>query len=335
MRLHLTSAYKQHACLDRALELQRKDANQRHQLTSDPAMADAIVFIENTQFDDILFKRLTSHPLVLRYPEKVYMYNEMDRAWPVLPGLYCSLTARLASYSDHVAFPYLDVSNTGIETIFHSDTEQKWLFSFVGSRSHALRKKIFKLQTPNSCIIDTSEFCTWDPKQTSKFSYQKLYTDTIAQSKFVLCPRGIGPASLRLYETIEAGRVPVIISDSWVPPPQIDWRFAVRIPEWDIASIPSQLAALENEWQDRSVAARLAWESAYSPDHMFDTFATAIENISKSAFLPQRSLTITAHKLLVAAELQLRNRTKASLAGEHSPMSDAVSLLGRLFSRKV
>jgi len=44
-------------------------------------------------------------------------------------------------------------------------------------------------------------------------SYKQNYARLIANSKFVLCPQGVGPSSLRLFETLLMGRAPVIISD--------------------------------------------------------------------------------------------------------------------------
>ena len=39
------------------------------------------------------------------------------------------------------------------------------------------------------------------------------FENLIKSSFFFLCPRGYGPASFRLYESIELGTVPVYISD--------------------------------------------------------------------------------------------------------------------------
>ena len=83
MKLYIDSAYETHPCLDRMRELARLDKHENFVVTDDAASADAIIFIENTQFSDMGFNALLSHELVRRYPEKVYMYNEADRAWPV------------------------------------------------------------------------------------------------------------------------------------------------------------------------------------------------------------------------------------------------------------
>jgi hypothetical protein len=341
MKLFLTSAYQEHSRLDRLLQLQKQDVHRHHVLALDPTEADAIVFVENTQFTDILFERLLSHPLVKAYPEKVYMFNEMDRAWPMLPGLYCSLSAKLAAYSEHVAFPYINVCNDKIQNIYSQAAEPHWLYSFVGSSSHSVRKPVLKLNDKRGLIVDTSDFCVWNHAQTSKYDFQQTYIESVIDSKFILCPRGIGPSSLRLYETMEAGRVPVIISDEWMAPKHVDWDFAVRIPEWEIAAIPKRLRQLENEWEDRSTAARAAWEKFYAPEQMFNTFAKSVESINGSANLPIHSLRISSHKWLVFLEQQVRNLLKPPAEiSNHSPAANLKNLsnsskFSRMFSRKI
>lgn len=331
MKLLFTSAYSTHPCLDRVRQLQRLDDQHNFTVTRNPEKADAIVFVENTQFQDMGFKALMDHPFIHRYPAKIFMYNEMDRAWPLLHGLYCSLGCELTNPEEQIAFPYLTSTNTGVQGIYHSKAERQWLYSFVGSASHACRKPVLKLKDKNARIIDTSEFCTWNPMQTSKYAFQKLYTQTMAGSQFILCPRGIGPASLRLYETMESGRVPVIISDSWVAPPQIDWSFAVRIPESRIADIPNILLELEPQSQERGQAARRAWEAAYAPNVMFNTMGLAIQSIRKQSLFPEPSLRASTLKWAVVAEQKLRNQFKPTLVYP----TPRPSLLGRMFCRKV
>ena len=312
MKIFVTSAYQSHDCLDRVHQLYLLDTYGHHELVTSVNTADAIVFVENTQFDDMRFQRLMNHPLVKRFPEKIFMYNEMDRAWPLLPGLYCSMEQDLGSQDRYVSFPYLTAANNGIKDIFAAGVERKWLYSFVGSLSHPIRKNLKSLQSDNAQIVDTSEFCTWDPTQTSKYRYQKLYTDTMAESKFVLCPRGIGPASLRLYETLEAGRVPVIISNNWSLPPQINWEFAVQVSPADIAKIPQLLERLEPEWQERSLAARNAWQSAYAPHKMFNTLGDTIQGIRQTRPAPEHSWRASALKWRVSMEQGLRSWFKPS-----------------------
>ncbi len=310
MKLHFTSAYESHACLDRVRQLQAIDVQGNFSIANDPDEAEAIVFVENTQFQDMGFKTLMAHPLIHEHPQKVFMYNEMDRAWPVLHGLYCSLGREMASQNEQIAFPYLTAANSGVREIYRGDIKQQWLYSFVGSASHSCRKPLLNLIDNDAQIVDTSDFCTWNPTQTFRYAFQNLYTETMAGSKFILCPRGIGPASLRLYETMEAGRVPVIISDSWIAPPQVDWSFAVRIPESRIKTIPDVLRELEPQWRERGEAARLAWENAYAPRQMFNTIGLAIEGIRKKSDLPRQTLRTSALKWSVVLEQKVRNHLK-------------------------
>ena len=311
MKLFATSAYPTHACLDTLRHLAVADIHGNHSLVDDAVNADAIIFVENTHFDDLQFKRVQRHPLALAYPNRVFMYNEMDQAWPVLPGLYCSLSSKLTDPAKHTAFPYLSSLNPDIRNIYDSREERKLLYSFVGSRSHPIRRQIFSLDKNNARIIDTSDFCAWRSDESLARSYQSLYAQTMAASKFVLCPRGIGPSSLRLYEAMEAGRVPVIISDHWSAPPQINWDFAVRIPEAEIASIPELLEQLEPQWRSRSLAARQAWQKMFSPESLFNSVGDAIDELSRSITVQPVPLLARMHKYKVLAQYRLRQMVRS------------------------
>jgi len=324
MKILLTSAYSEQSCLRRLRALAVMDVNGEHTLTTDANVADAILFVENTQFDDLRFRAVLDHPLVAAYPDKVFMYNEMDKAWPVLPGLYCSLGTNLVDPGNTIAFPYLAAKNKDIQDIYSSNVETRWLYSFVGSSSHPIRRQMLTLTGRSAKIVDTSAFCVWNPDQETAGTMQNIYSRTMAASKFVLCPRGIGPSSLRLYETIEAGRVPVIVSDDWDEPPQINWDFAVRVPESDIASIPDLLAGLEPQWQERAQAARDAWAKAYSPEQIFNTAATDLQKLLLSSTSMRSSLAVEVHKWKVLAANGMKQRARNMIEVGKKPIGDVV-----------
>ena len=59
------------------------------------------------------------------------------------------------------------------------------------------------------------------------------YNEIISDSTFSLCPEGTGPNTIRLWESMALGSIPVIYSDDWLPPKisGMDWRdFSVFIP---------------------------------------------------------------------------------------------------------
>ncbi|MDR3639217.1 MAG: exostosin family protein [Isosphaeraceae bacterium] len=68
------------------------------------------------------------------------------------------------------------------------------------------------------------------------------YLDLIAQSRWVFCPRGDGLNSLRFFETLACGRLPILVADDTALPLEEEipyGEFVVRVPEhrvedWEI-----------------------------------------------------------------------------------------------------
>lgn len=101
---------------------------------------------------------------------------------------------------------------------------------------------------------------------------RKRYLTTLADSLTVLCPRGEGTNSIRFFETLAAGRIPILVSDCCLLPyeDQIEYSSCcLKIAEPDIAAAGRILA----DWivvtgQDRLFAmcrqARAIWEQHFS-----------------------------------------------------------------------
>ncbi|NND91854.1 MAG: hypothetical protein HKN42_13420 [Granulosicoccus sp.] len=282
MKIHLTSAYATHTGLNALHGYAQIDTLGQHQLCADAAEADAILFVENTQFDDLFFRQLLQHPYIADFSDKVFMYNEMDRPWDVLPGLYCCMTHKHIDDSRHRACAYLYSPNPFVSDVYQDTHETQWLYSFMGSMSHACRRTIMRLRHQDGFVRDTSDFNVWKSDPAELKLRGSAYARTIAASQFVLCPRGIGTSSIRLYETLEAGRVPVIISDDWVAPAETDWSFAVQVEERRVRSVPGLLSAMKNEAEERGEAARKAWLDSYSPNTMFNTVGNSLQVLLQS-----------------------------------------------------
>lgn len=318
MKIYLTSAYDKHPTLDAVRRLAKQDSVQSHQLCESAAESDIILFVENAQFDDYLYKRLREHHLVARYPKKVFIYNEVDKPWAVLPGLYPSMPARFFQKNRQVAFAYFETPNDYVKDIYKNSAhvEREWLFSFVGAMSHRCRKAVMSLSEILPSIQDTSEFNVWHCSADTKAIRGKHYADIMAASEYVLCPRGLGTSSFRLFEAMEAGRAPVIISNQWVEPEIVDWDFAVRIPESKIKSIPSYLASIKDEARERGLAARVAWESVFAPDRIFNSAADSVARLSlqrdqitpKFYFSNIRKILVNGELKFVSAARQVRDR---------------------------
>ena len=306
MKLHLTSAYTTHPGLDALLQSAELDCEGNHVLCKLPEDADAIVFVENTQFDDLMFSKLLSHDLVKNHWHKVFMFNEMDRPWSVLPGIYTCMPDKHFESGVHAAFAYLSTPNACVRDVHQQNHERQWLYSFMGAMSHTCRKRVMQLPDARGYLQNTSDFNVWNTSEQELHKRSRNYADVLSGSSYVLCPRGIGTSSIRLYEALEAGRAPVVIADRWVPPPETDWEFAVRIREDQISKIPDILQACEQEAIERGKAARNAWLQNYAPSTLFNTMGNAIDTLQSNGPVQARSRKAQLNKWIATGGLYKR-----------------------------
>lgn len=187
--------------------------------------------------------RVAEHSLCRRHPEKVYVYDERDRPWLRFPGLYVSMPAGHFRPQWQIACPYFLYKSPVVDDLPADDT---FLFTFVGSPSARCREAIYELHHPRGFVERVTGFRPWDPASLDFRARRQHFVEIMARSKFVLCPRGLGTSSYRLYETLAASRVPVILADAWVPPNGPRWeQFTIRWPEGKVAELPSYLESRE------------------------------------------------------------------------------------------
>ncbi len=261
-----------------------KDVYGIHVLTEDPQKADFILFVDLHLSADWRLSSLWNHELVHRYRYKVLVYDERDRPWCVLPGLYVSMPARyFEARWQHSCAYYGAVNFTESE---RAGTTPDLLFSFVGSRSDPVRKPLLRMTHSRAIVEDSSGFVFYDRSDPVAFDRQKAhYRSTLLRSKFVLCPRGAGTSSIRLFETLAAGRVPVIISDQWVPPIGPAWeKFSLRVRESSVADLPHLLETAEEQFPQMARLARETYAQWFSQPVIFHRLITECAGlISRSA----------------------------------------------------
>jgi glycosyltransferase involved in cell wall biosynthesis len=144
-----------------------------------------------------------------------------------------------------------------------------YLASFTGAKSHDLRRWLFDLAdlfASHNIVLRVTPYCHFSIPQDPELKPLHLaFLDTILDAKFSLCPRGNGPASYRLQESLALGRAPVIISDDWVPCADVDWeRFAIFVAEKSLPELPAILREYEPRWKEMGDMARQAYESHFS-----------------------------------------------------------------------
>lgn len=117
------------------------------------------------------------------------------------------------------------------------------LCSFVGSSTHQIRTMIWAaINHKEDTFINLKN---WEAAV--KKDDVNLYLNVAARSKFLLCPRGYGLNSFRLYEAFQLNSVPVVISDQFYLPWQdeLDWnQFAVLMKKDEIPVLYDKLKSI-------------------------------------------------------------------------------------------
>lgn len=196
------------------------------------------------------------------------------------------------------------------------DNKRDILFNFVGAKSDQYyltdtRNKIFKYlgNEPKSVVASREGWHFHDVvynKQVNQTAEKNSddtkrkadeFKELLVRSLFTLCPSGSGPNSIRLWEAIGSGSIPVILADTYEPPGNKSlWEQAVVFCEESdeaIRCLPDRLRKIsDNEdklYQMRNTMSQL-W-LLYGPD----TFVTDLEmflreNAYKSNSKPQNKV---------------------------------------------
>ncbi len=263
-----------------------------HQLTDDADSAELILFAE-LQGAGPYFEKVRKHPLVRAHRERCFVFSSAPYAVPFLPGLYTSIEKRWATGRTRGGF-YLGVSENQFVTFSEPEGALPYLYSFLGSTANApVRRRLRQLNHPRGFFQDTAidQQRVLAGKYTSEemIPYWKRYAESIRSSRFVLCPRGVSPSSVRLFDTMCMGRVPVILSDQWVAPSGPSWdEFSLRIPESSIDRIIPLLERREADAPKMGRQARKAWEEWFSPQVSFHRVVESCLEMGARRRLPER-----------------------------------------------
>jgi hypothetical protein len=308
MKVHLAAAKE--SALTNLMRLSAVESS--HILVDDPAAADLILFLGNPTHEPHL---LLDHPLYRHHADKCAIYSEDDEYLPLLPGVYCSarndkssragrtFTWSYVSAGGRIANPYLG----------NTSKQKSLLFSFQGGSTSILRKRMYKLvfNRPDVLIEDTSAYHHWDLDQPGRELRQQSYAETLAASRFVLCPRGAGTGSIRLFEAMQAGIAPVLISDDYPLPPDVPWdTFLIRIAERDIRRLPELLEPHLKSSAERGRLARQAWLNYFAPERQFDAIVTLAATALRHGPPHESDFRQRRKSLIVRAKLRRNVRSK-------------------------
>jgi len=115
---------------------------------------------------------------------------------------------------------------------YFKDGEKDIRASFVGSYTHPIRGQMAHYASPEFVL-------SMQPQWSETITDERFnaFETVSSRSQYVLCPRGYGPTSYRLYEAFQYGAVPVYISDRfWLP-----WEDEVTWDDLIIKITPEQI----------------------------------------------------------------------------------------------
>jgi len=130
------------------------------------------------------------------------------------------------------------------------------LFSFVGaSTTHYIRENMKNKIFGTNIIYRDGYHVESRSLKDSNFrkKEENEYRDILERSRFSLCPRGSSPSSVRFWESLAAGAIPILISDDW------------ELPEWD--------------WKNTIL--KISESTFLNPNVNYDTIKMHLEKIPK------------------------------------------------------
>jgi hypothetical protein len=264
-----------------------------HELCDDADDADLVVLCGPFAYEPELVLR---HPLYRAYRSKCAVYTEEDPYLPLVPGVYASPRRGLSTLSGRVrSFAYANATGLGghgnpvvIEAgeggTAPARREPEYLFSFIGTSNCRLRARLLGRLSdePDAMVADSrTSYNHFDPSAPGRQTGQDRYLATLLSSRFVLCPRGWGSGSMRLFEAMSLGVAPVVISDRYVLPHGPDWeRCTIRVRERDVGRLPNELRLAAERSEALGAQARREWERWFAPpvlfDHLVDEIVTSL-----------------------------------------------------------
>jgi hypothetical protein len=278
------------SCLNYLRQAYELASPRKHTIVNAPDKSEIILFVDSTESN--FYEALRKHPLVQQFPDKCFVYEERDIMIPFLAGVYTSVQKSLFNLGRLRNYCYLSRHTFSQNSYVTAKKESKdLLFSFLGGSTSLVRKRLYNINFNRSDVLveDTSYYEHWNPCQEGRDRMQQKYVEICARSQFVLCPRGAGSGSIRLFEMMEMGTVPVIISDNYLLPEGPEWeKFTVFIKEKNIKRIPEVLAQYISAVEEMGSLARKAWEEWFSPAKQFNYIIDSCWDIQNKRLIPER-----------------------------------------------
>lgn len=308
-----------------------------------PEDADFFVFpyyLEHiTEFYGIeqMWSLISSLPHFSGYPEKHLFFSDHDSNVPYHSSSVWFRASTSDSAIDPQAFPLPYHVNIPDGYICANTSTIRYHTCFVGylgvlrERAPLINGVIAEPRLVHELDLTTT-FHHHQPVEV-KDARREKYLRTVAQSITVLCPRGDGSNSIRFFETLAMGRIPVLYPPTRLPfEDRIAYdRFVITIPEGCAADsgriIYEWLSRLPNdELLGRMTEARQAWERHLSLQGMRNNILSRLLRIKlqRSGASPAEMNRVVSNGAAAALDNGLESLQNGDLPHAREHLSAAV-----------
>jgi hypothetical protein len=268
-------------------------SNQDVVVCDKPADADWILLTDFSVPEQ--FGLVRKHPTVIEFPRKSIIVTECDQPVEILPGRYSSglHSCSISPFVDGWYYPYLNERFPNQQILLSQDTspvEKNHLAAFLGYPSHIIRHRLATMfaHYPDMDIIVTKGYHHFEENDDlDSEAAQKLYVDALQKSHFSICPRGRGPSTMRLFDSMRFGVPPVIISDEWTQPSLVDWEScSLRIKEKHLGELHKILLQHKDSSREMGQNAKKIFQQHFAAECLGKTLRNALDHLSNSLASP-------------------------------------------------
>jgi len=142
---------------------------------------------------------------------------------------------------------------------------RQYLYSFQGAYDKQcyltdIREQLFNMKHPENCYIKNIGLWHYNNivyssrqnkdkelnENNAHINNTNDYNKLLLDSRFSLCPSGSGPNSIRLWESLAIGSIPIILADTLDLPDHELWDKAIlRVKESDLHKLPNLLSTID------------------------------------------------------------------------------------------
>jgi hypothetical protein len=203
------------------------------------------------------FKNHSNQHIFLLHSDKCYVPKLISSSKVFQQSCHKDSKHIAIHYMTNDIFNYVSISNAEYDVAFYGLFETHPIRYTMAEKVKSWKLKCFLQETPNY----------WRSDLTLRRKMEIEWQQILLNSKFILCPRGRGLNTVRFFQTICCGRIPILIADEAKLPCEnlIDYSdFIIRVSEDEMDTIPDRIVEFKNI-DVKSRRAREVWLRYFHP----------------------------------------------------------------------